>query len=67
MYEELEKFVAVIQQLVPDKETLEQYKQPNEQEEKLYWILRMGKQAALDISVMGRIGQGNMDSNAMIS
>lgn len=64
--EELETFCKIVKDLVPNKEVLETYKDHNDEEEKYYWILRMGKQAALDISASGRIGQGNMDSIAMM-
>lgn len=64
--EELETFVTIVKTLVHSKEELEQYKTPNEEKERQYWILRMGKQAALDILSTGRIGQGNMDSIAMM-
>lgn len=39
----------------------------NPEEERKYWIARMGKQAAIDILSMGRISVGNMDSIAMMS
>lgn len=64
--EELETFCNIVKDLVPNKEILDFYKEHNDEEERYYWILRMGKQAALDISASGRIGQGNMDSIAMM-
>jgi len=39
----------------------------NPEEERKYWIARMGKQAALDLLASGRITVGNMDSIAMMS
>lgn len=39
----------------------------NKEEEHKYWIARMGKQAAMDMICLGRIGVGNMDSIAMMS
>ena len=39
----------------------------NKEEEHRYWIARMGKQAAMDMICLGRIGVGNMDSIAMMS
>ena len=39
----------------------------NPEEERKYWIARMGKQAALDLLSSGRITVGNMDSIAMMS
>ena len=38
----------------------------NEEEERKYWIARMGKQAAMDVYCTGRIGVGNLDSIAMM-
>ena len=38
----------------------------DETEERVYWISRMGKQAAVDILSSGRIGSGNMDSILMM-
>ena len=35
-------------------------------EERKYWIARMGKQAAMDIISYGRIGSGNMESISMM-
>lgn len=64
--EELDYFIDIVKELAQTKEELEEYKKHDPVNEKLYWILRMGKQAALDLSVMGRIGQGNMDSIAMM-
>lgn len=39
----------------------------DDDEEHKYWIARMGKQAAMDMLCLGRIGVGNMDSIAMMS
>tara|TARA_Y100000004_G_scaffold177484_1_gene219103 strand:+ start:5027 stop:5785 length:759 start_codon:yes stop_codon:yes gene_type:complete len=38
----------------------------NEDDERKYWIARMGKQAAMDVYCTGRIGVGNLDSIAMM-
>ena len=38
----------------------------DEDEERKYWIARMGKQAAVDVYATGRIGIGNLDSIAMM-
>ena len=40
--------------------------QYNEEEERKYWVARMGKQAAMDVYCTGRIGIGNLDSIAMM-
>ena len=36
------------------------------EKEREYWIARMGKQAAMDLVTMGRLGQGNLDSIVMM-
>ena len=64
--EELEKFAQIIKDIVPDVETLDEYKQHNEVEERNYWIARMAKQATMDLMTIGRIGSGNLDSIAMM-
>ena len=38
----------------------------SEEDERKYWIARMGKQAAMDVYCTGRIGVGNLDSIAMM-
>lgn len=64
--EELEKFAEIIRDIVPDVEELEKYREHNETEERNYWITRMAKQATMDLMTIGRIGQGNLDSIAMM-
>jgi hypothetical protein len=64
--EELENFSKIVKDIVPDIEELEKYKLHDEVEERNYWITRMAKQAALDLISQGRIGQGNLDSIAMM-
>lgn len=64
--EELDKFAEIVKSVVPDVETLEQFKEHNELEERKYWITRMGKQAAMDLMTIGRVSQGNMDSISMM-
>jgi hypothetical protein len=64
--EELENFAKVVRDIVPDIETLENYKEHNEIEERNYWIARMAKQATMDLMTIGRIGSGNLDSIAMM-
>ncbi len=65
--EELDKFAEIILQMVPDVKTLETYKEHDEDEERKYWITRMGKQACIDMVTTGRIGPGNLDSIAMMN
>lgn len=64
--EELELFANIVKDIVPDVETLETFKEQNEVEERNYWIARMAKQATMDLMMTGRIGQGNLDSIAMM-
>ena len=47
-------------------EEVEKAAEYTEEDERKYWIARMGKQAAIDIYANGRIGIGNMDSIAMM-
>lgn len=63
---ELDLFSNIIKDIVPDMETLETYKIDNDVEERNYWIARMAKQATMDLVTIGRIGQGNLDSIAMM-
>lgn len=64
--EELKKFAEIVKDIVPDIETLYSFKEHNEVEERNYWIARMAKQATMDLMTIGRIGQGNLDSIAMM-
>lgn len=59
-------FLEKIKERFSSKEELKQFLE-NPEEEKKYWIARMGKQAAIDILSLGRISVGNMDSIAMMS
>jgi hypothetical protein len=63
---EMKAFIDVVKQYATTDEELAPYLELNEDEEKKYWIARMGKQAALDIIAFGRVGSGNMDSIAMM-
>lgn len=64
--QEYQLFLETITSQFESKEQLENYINDPEQERK-YWIARMGKQAAIDLLSSGRIGSGNMDSIAMMS
>ena len=64
--EELEAFAKIVKDIVPDTETLDKYKFHDEIQERNYWIARMAKQATMDLITIGRIGQGNLDSIAMM-
>ena len=63
---EMDCFLDVVRQYAKTEEELKYFLQKNEEEERQYWIARMGKQAALDIIAFGRVGSGNMDSIAMM-
>lgn len=63
---ELNFFIQYIQDLGLTEEELHEKLEYNPEEERKYWIARMGKQAALDYVTTGRIGNGNLDSIAMM-
>lgn len=63
---EMKAFIDVVKKYATTEEELKPYLELNEDEEKKYWVARMGKQAALDIIAFGRVGSGNMDSIAMM-
>lgn len=63
---EIDNFVKVIQDVVPDIESFQKYGEHDEIEERNYWIARMAKQASMDLFTLGRISQGNLDSIAMM-
>jgi len=61
---ELKYFLEIVDKYVDEENgyPLEYFLTEHEHEEKMYWIARMGKQAAMDIISYGRIGSGNMTS-----
>lgn len=63
---ELNVFVEHIQGEINTIEELKTASEWNEEEERKYWIARMGKQAALDLIANGRVGTGNLDSISMM-
>lgn len=63
---EMKSFLDVVKKYAKNHEEFGYYLQKNEEEERKYWIARMGKQASLDIISYGRVGSGNMDSIAMM-
>jgi len=63
---EINAFIDVVKHFAKTEEDLKFYSDENPEEERKYWIARMGKQAALDVISMGRVGSGNMDSIAMM-
>ena len=64
---ELEPFMQYIKKNYANIEELDKAAEYKEEDERKYWIARMGKQAAIDIYANGRIGIGNMDSIAMMA
>ena len=63
---ELQAFMDWIHKHYGKMEEVVQDCEYNEEEERKYWIARMGKQAAVDVYATGRIGIGNLDSIAMM-
>ena len=59
---EMTHFLKVVHEHVDEQHPLEYFIEEQEDEERIYWIARMGKQAAMDIVSYGRIGTGNMTS-----
>lgn len=64
--QEIDVFVRRVQEEVKDEEDIQRYFDQDPEEERKYWIARMGKQAAMDILSFGRISTGNLDSIAML-
>ena len=65
-YNQMEAFMTWVEKKYGTFEELKKAAVYNEEEERKYWIARMGKQAAMDVYVTGRIGIGNIDSIAMM-
>ena len=63
---EMEAFMKWVNKTYANFEELKEASVYDEEEERKYWIARMGKQAALDMYCTGRIGVGNLDSIAMM-
>jgi hypothetical protein len=63
---ELNNFIKMIKDIVPNIEELKKYNEHDEVREREYWVTRMAKQAAMDLNTIGRISQGNMDSILMM-
>ena len=64
--QEMDTFLKIIKDFIKDESEISFYTTSNEDEERKYWIARMGKQAAMDIIAYGRIGAGNMDSISLM-
>jgi hypothetical protein len=63
---EINGFLTIVKKHAKSEDDLQFYAEDNAEEERKYWIARMGKQAAIDIIAYGKIGSGNMDSIAMM-
>ena len=63
---EMECFMEWVNKKYGSFEDLQEASKYNEEEERKYWIARMGKQAAMDVYATGKIGVGNLDSIAMM-
>ena len=63
---ELQVFLDYVKDKGLTKQDLLDAVEWDEEDERKYWIARLGKQAALDIMANGRVGVGNMDSIAMM-
>ena len=63
---ELQAFMDWVNKKYDSMEEIIEAAQYNEEEERKYWVARMGKQAAMDVYCTGRIGIGNLDSIAMM-
>lgn len=64
--QEIDIFIKRVQDNVENEEDIARYFDQDPEEEKKYWIARMGKQAAMDILSFGRISTGNLDSISML-
>jgi hypothetical protein len=64
--QEIDIFIKRVQEEVENEEDIHKYFDQDPEEEKKYWIARMGKQAAMDILSFGRISTGNLDSISML-
>ena len=63
---EMAAFMDWINKNWSSMEEVEKASEYTEEDERKYWIARMGKQAAMDDYTTGKIGTGNLDSIAMM-
>lgn len=63
---EMDTFLSIIKKYVDKEEDIKYFTSFNNDEERAYWVARLGKQAAMDIVSYGRIGSGNMESITMM-
>ena len=62
----MDTFLSIIKKYVDKEEDIKYFTSFNDDEERAYWVARLGKQAAMDIVSYGRIGSGNMESITMM-
>jgi|TARA_B100000073_G_scaffold146452_1_gene120537 hypothetical protein len=63
---EMQIFLDIVKQNIKNEDEIDYFTTFNENEERAYWVARLGKQAAMDIISYGRIGSGNMESISMM-
>lgn len=63
---EMQIFLDISKKYIKDEGDIEYFTEFNDDEERAYWVARLGKQAAMDIISYGRIGSGNMESISMM-
>ena len=63
---EMQIFLDISKKYIKDEGDIEYFTEFNDDEERAYWVARLGKQAAMDIVSYGRIGSGNMESISMM-
>jgi len=59
---ELDRFIEQFQMFARTQDDVDKLIANSPEEEKKYWIARMGKQAAMEMLTYGKIGTGNMES-----
>lgn len=63
---EMQIFLDIVKQNIKSEDEIDYFTTFNDNEERAYWVARLGKQAAMDIISYGRIGSGNMESISMM-
>ena len=63
---EMQIFLDIVKQNIKDEDEIDYLTTFNEDDQRTYWVARLGKQAAMDIISYGRIGSGNMESISMM-
>ena len=63
---EMQIFLDIAKKYIKEEKDIKYFTEFNDDEERAYWIARLGKQAAMDIISYGRISSGNMESITMM-